>query len=338
MRKRDRMGSLLEDLRNPEALPDPTDEVTLVQTHISMIFIGKEYVYKVKKPVDFGFLDFSTVEKRLFYCTREVELNRRFSNDLYVGVLPVFFDGMRYSMKKGKGEPADYAVKMRRIPEDTLMDAVFERGEIKNPDLEEIASFLARFHATAEGGPEISMYGEPSVFKVNTDENFAQVEPYIGITIERDLFRRLRDWTDKFFETKAHLFAERIANRRIRDCHGDLHMQHICLTRPVQAFDCIEFNDRFRYGDTLSDIAFLLMDMEYRGAKDEAAFLWESYRRAAGEEGGDELLSFYKVYRAFVRGKVIGFTVNDTAIEPSLRRRAAETAARYFSLAGSFIS
>ncbi|RJR18022.1 MAG: hypothetical protein C4582_12125 [Desulfobacteraceae bacterium] len=331
------MTSILEDLVIPEAFPEATDDVKVVQTHISIVFIGREFVYKIKKPVNFGFLDFSTLEKRHFYCLREVELNRRFSNDLYMGVVPVFFDAGRHTMREASGEPVEYAVKMRRISEDALMDRVFEKGALTGKAVKEIARFLAGFHSSARRGPEIDIFGEPANFKINTDENFAQVKPFIGQTIESNLYKSLHSWTEDFYQTNWDLFSARIVEGKIRDCHGDLHMQHVSLTNPIQAFDCIEFNDRFRYSDTLADIAFLLMDMEYRGGRDLAEILWDSYRKEALEEGGESLLLFYKVYRAFVRGKVIGFTVNDKAISPDMRRRSAETAASYFHLAESLI-
>ncbi len=332
------MSGIIEDLRRPEALPDPTDKVEVVQTHISTVFIGRDFVYKIKKPVNFGFLDFSTLEKRRHYCNREVILNRRFSHDLYMGVVPIFLSGRRFTMTSEEGEPVEYAVRMRKIPEEILMDRVFEKGYLTDNNMRDVARFLAGFHATAEGGADIAGFGKAEQFKINTDENFEQVKPFIGKTIEKEVYQNLYSWTENFYESHGALFDRRIKAGRVRDCHGDLHMQHICLAEPIQAFDCIEFNDRFRYGDTLADIAFLLMDMEYRGGKRQAKTLWNYYRRDAKEEGSVEsLLAFYMVYRAFVRGKVIGFIVNDNGIDPNVRDQAARTASRYFSLADSFI-
>ena len=328
----------MEDIKNPWALPDPTDSVDVVQTHISTVFIGRDFVYKIKKPLNFGFLDFSTLEKRRYYCEREVELNRRFSSDLYMGVVPIFLSSRGYAMTVQEGEPVEYAVRMRRINEELLMDRVFEKGLLTDKNIRDVAKFLAGFHAGAEGGAIIADFGTAKKFKINTDENFEQVSPFIGKTISGELFRTLHEWTEDFYLSNGSLFERRIAEGRVRDCHGDLHMQHICLSEPVQAFDCIEFNDRFRYCDTLADIAFLLMDMEYRGAGAQATALWNYYRKDAKEEEGVEsLLIFYKVYRAFVRGKVIGFIVNDNGIAPDIRDKAARTAARYFDLAYSFV-
>jgi aminoglycoside phosphotransferase family enzyme len=328
----------MEDLRKPEALPDPTEGVEVLQTHISTVFIGRDFVYKIKKPVNFGFLDFSTLEKRRYYCEREVELNRRFSRDLYMGVVPIFSSDGGFTMTVPNGEPVEYAVRMRRINDELLMDRVFAKGSLTDSNLRDVARFLAGFHSSAEGGAAIAEFGKAQKFKINTDENFEQVRPFIGKTIDNELYHDLYRWTEDFYAPNGSLFDRRIGEGRVRDCHGDLHMQHICLSDPVQSFDCIEFNDRFRYGDTLADIAFLLMDMEYRGGREQSKALWNYYRKDAKEEEGVEsLLVFYKVYRAFVRGKVIGFIVDDNGIDPNVRTQAALTAARYFSLADSFI-
>lgn len=332
------MPSLIEDLQDPRALPDETKSVDLVQTHISLVFIGDNFVYKVKKPVDFGFLDFTTLEKRLHYCQKEVELNRRLSRDLYLGVLPVRFDGKRHSLRQGSGEIVDYAVHMKRIPERLLMKAVFQQGELKAEHLERIADVLARFHGSASRSPEIDEYGKPQSFRVNTDENFEQTRNYVGITIPPEVYAILRKWTDDFYSKREELFLHRIETGRIRDCHGDLHMEHVCLAEDeVTIFDCIEFNDRFRYGDTLSDIAFLIMDLEFHGGWDAAQMLWKAYKNRAGEKEVDDLLTFYKVYRAYVRGKVSSFQLDDPHLPPEEKDRAAQTAKSYFRLARAYL-
>lgn len=333
------MGNLIEDLLKPQALPHPTRKVELVQTHISLVFLGDEFVYKIKKPVDFGFLNFTTPELRLHFCQEEVRLNRRLSPDMYLGVLTVVFDGKSHSLKDApSGEVVDYAVWMKRIPQDRLMKALLARGELGEPHLRELASLLARFAKEAETSPEITRFGEPESFKVNTDENFAQTEAYIGRTIEPEEHLALKRWTNEFYEQRQELFMERIRQGRIRDCHGDLHMEHICFAKQVSVFDCIEFNERFRYSDTLSDIAFLLMDLEFHGAWDVAAQLWDLYGEMAGEGDVQELLRFYKVYRAFVRGKVNGFRLEDPHIPGQEKAEAAQQARRYFKLAMSYIS
>ena len=332
------MSLLIEDLKCTDAFPEFTNSVSIVQTHISMVFICDLYVYKIKKPVNFGFLDFSTLDRRKYFCQKEVELNRRLAKNIYIGVVPVIFDGKRHLVGKGKGKIVDYAVKMKKIPEDMLMSKVFERGELKKEDLIRVAHVIANFHLNAETSPEIEIFGRPEKFKINTDENFEQVEKYIGLSIDKEKFYQLKEWTEEFYRKNKTLFESRIEQKRIRDCHGDLHMEHICLIDDLPIIDCIEFNDRFRYSDTIADIAFLLMDLEYRGGFDYSNRLWENYKRLANEnEESDSLLKFYKVYRAFVRGKVNSFQFDDPSISREAKEEAAKRASSYFDLAHSYL-
>jgi len=331
------MKQIIEDLKDPAALPENTLTVNVVQTHISIVFVADSYVYKIKKPVDFGFLDFSTIEKRKHYCHQEVSLNRRLARDLYIGVLPVTLLSGKYTLRESEGDPVEYAVKMKRIPSDRLMKSLFEAGRITSEHLCEIAGVLSEFHFNARTSDEIAQFAEPEKFKINTDENFEQVQNNIGLTISKQQFLDIQAYTNDFYETHRDLFFERIANGRIRDCHGDLHMEHVCLMPGLPIIDCIEFNERFRYSDAIADIAFLLMDLEYHGGMDEAKTLWKHYEMLSKEEEVDHLLKFYKVYRAFVRGKVNGFQVGDPAIGDTEKEEAIERAQSYFNLAHGYL-
>ena len=331
------MKQIIEDLKDPAALPENTLTVNVVQTHISIVFVADSYVYKIKKPVDFGFLDFSTLEKRKHYCHQEVSLNRRLARDLYIGVLPVTLLSGKYTLRESEGDPVEYAVKMKRIPSDRLMKSLFEAGRITSEHLCEIAGVLSEFHFNARTSDEIAQFAEPEKFKINTDENFEQVQNNIGLTISKQQFLDIQAYTNDFYETHRDLFFERIANGRIRDCHGDLHMEHVCLMPGLPIIDCIEFNERFRYSDAIADIAFLLMDLEYHGGMDEAKTLWKHYEMLSKEEEVDHLLKFYKVYRAFVRGKVNGFQVGDPAIGDTEKEEAIERAQSYFNLAHGYL-
>lgn len=331
------MHSMIDDLLNPAFLPDKTEKVSLIQTHISIVFLADEFVYKIKKPVDFGFLNFSTLNKRRYYCNQEIMLNRRLSKDIYIGVLPIIYDGKHYRMGAGEGRIVEYAVKMKRLPDEMLMKSVFFRGELRSEHLKSIAEVLAKFHLTAHNSSDIDTFGEPEVFKVNTDENFKQTEKYIGTTIKEKDFEELKRWTASCYSLDKRSFLRRIKAKKIRDCHGDLHMEHICLTEDLPIFDCIEFNDRFRYTDTVADIAFLLMDLEYHSGNMFSEILWDYYKEMAAEIEMDSLLAFYKVYRAYVRGKVISFQLDDEHIEQDKKEEAIQTAKRYFQLARSYI-
>ena len=331
------MPALIDDLQNPALLPDRTQRVSVVQTHISIVFVADDFVYKVKKPVNFGFLDFSTLEKRRYYCHQEVRLNRRLSRGLYIDVIPIIFDGNKHTMNPAAGDVVEYAVKMKRLPDERLMMSLFEKGELRTDHLEEIAEVLARFHLAALRNKKIDQFAQPEKFRINTDENFAQVEKYIGVTIRDKDFNALMRWTNDFYIEKRELFLKRIEHGKIRDCHGDLHMEHVFISEGVSIFDCIEFNDRFRYSDTVADIAFLLMDLEYHGGDNFSKILWSYYSDLSGERNVDSLLTFYKVYRAFVRGKVNSFQIDDQTIGPDEKQNAVERAKSYFQLAKSYI-
>jgi len=334
---RQRMSSMINDLLDPTFLPDKTERVSIIQTHISIVFIADEFVYKIKKPVNFGFLDFSTLKKRRYYCHQEIILNRRLSRDIYIGVLPIIYDGKIHRIGIGEGRIVEYAVKMKRLPDEMLMKSLFLRGELKSGHLKKIARVLAKFHLNARNSNDIDKFGEPEMFKVNTDENFAQVQKYIETTIQKKDFDALKRWTVNFYNSNRGLFRKRINAKNIRDCHGDLHMEHVCLLEGIPIFDCIEFNNRFRYTDTVADIAFLLMDLEYHGGNTSSKILWDFYKELADEPDVDSLLTFYKVYRAFVRGKVSSFQLDDENIGIEKKEEAIQTSRRYFQLARSYI-
>lgn len=331
-------SKMIDDLMNSSSYPEDLGEITLAQTHISNVFIGDEVVYKIKKPVNFGFLDFSTLEKRKYYCDKEVELNSRFSEDVYLGVYPVTFDGKNYSIN-GDGKVVDYAVKMRRLPDEDLLKTRFKNDDVNPDDIKKIGEAIADFHKKSKGSKEIDEFGSLETIKFNTDENFQQTEGFVGDSISKQQFNDLKSWTDGFYKEHKELFLQRIKNGKIRDCHGDLHMEHICLTDTIIIFDCIEFNDRFRYSDTLSDIAFLLMDLEFNDGWKLSEQLCKVYLTHAGEKENDliyALINFYKIYRAYVRGKVTSFILKDSDVPDDEKIKARDNAQRYFSLAHSY--
>jgi len=341
---------LISELKRPEAYPENVGRIKFVQTHISWVFITEEFAYKVKKPVNFGFLDFSTLEKRKFYCSREITLNSRLAPEVYIGVYPIIeHDGaIRITDwseageddEAGKGEIIEYCVKMKRIPDSVLMRTAFDNGKLGLKDIRSIALTIADFHRTAQASFEIDRFGSLDVVKFNTDENFEQTRDFVGRSISMDQYKKIKQWTDEFYEKHSEALKARIRSKRIRDCHGDLHMEHVCLTEPVSIIDCIEFNDRFRYSDTASDIAFIIMDLEYNHGEDLAAELYRAYLEHSGEtdvELFDLLLKFYKVYRAYVRGKVMSFQLNDPNISDEKKAVAAATAGKYFELACKYI-
>lgn len=334
------MATMIDDLKKSAAYPEKPETILFIQTHISNVFIGDEIVYKIKKPVNFGFLDFSTLEKRKYYCNQEVELNSRFSKDVYLGVYPITFNGKEH-MVHGKGEIVDYAVKMRRLSDEDLMKTRFTKELIKNEDIQRIGKAIANFHKLSQSSEKIKKFGKINAIRLNTDENFQQTSQFIGVTISEKIFNDLKNWTDEFYKKNQDIFDQRVREEKIKDCHGDLHMEHVCLTDPIIIFDCIEFNERFRFIDILSDIAFLLMDLEFNGGKDFSKQLFRSYLLNSNEKDNKSvhgLVDFYKVYRAYVRGKVNSLISNDQNVSDEKKSEAINTAKKYFDLAYSYIT
>lgn len=321
---------ILRFLSEPASYPHRPPRVEVVQTHISAIFLAGHLVYKVKKPVNLGFLDFTTLERRRHFCQEEVRLNRRLCPEVYLGVEVIGRTNGALSL--GRGEPVEYAVVMRRLPQDRMMDALLARGELTPRMVEDVAACLADFHERAATDERIAAFGRPEAIRVNTDENFAQTERYRGRLLSPQQFSDIRRFTEAFLE-RRELFEERIRRGRVRDGHGDLHLQHICLADRIYIFDCIEFNERFRYGDVAVDLAFLLMDLDFHDRPDLARLLERRYQELSGDRALGEMLPFYKCYRAYVRGKVEGFRSEDPRVPPEQRREAQERARRYFQLA-----
>lgn len=327
---------LVAGLLASRAFPDAPSSVELVETHISYIFLTGKYAYKVRKAVDFGFLDFSTLEKRLQDCHREVELNRRLSPEVYLGVVEVRREGDRYSVE-GPGDTVEYAVRMRQLPGERAMSELLRRGEVTGDTVRRVARKIAAFHLKAEGGERIArLSGYPAV-RQNIMENFSQTERYIGRTIPLEEYLELKAYSAAFLEARRPLLEERARQGWMRDCHGDLHSAQIFIEDGIHIIDCIEFNERFRYCDTAADIAFLAMDLDYHDRRDLSRALIEAYQEEMKDPGLAHLLDFYKVYRAYVRGKVAGFRLDTPDLAEKDREGVSEEAGRYFRLARSYL-
>jgi len=326
----------LQALLDTAAYDEATGSVRLVHTHVSYLFITDRHVYKIKKPVDFGFLNFTTLDRRRFYCEEEVRLNRRLCPDVYLGVVELRQTPGGVSFR-GEGPVVDYAVKMRRLPAERMLDRLLEEGAVGADDMRGIARTVGEFHLRAERSREIDAYGSLEVIRRNWEENFRQTADCVPKLLSAGDMALIRGWVEGFMDENPALFEQRVAGGFIRDCDGDIHGENICLADKVYIFDCIEFNPRFRYGDTAADIAFLLMDVEYRGRRDLAQVLRDEYLAVTGDRGMEEVLDFYLVYRAFVRGKVESFRLRDPQIAAEEKERAAGLARRHFRLALGYI-
>jgi len=325
-------AQLVEALSDPAFYDHPVDEVRFLQTHISSVFLTGEFAYKLKKPVNFGFLDFSTVELREKYCRAEVELNRRLAPEVYLKAAPITFDGDRLAID-GSGEVVDWLVVMRELDEALLGTQVLARGELTEHHMDALVEVLVPFYRDAATGEGVDRYGEIEAVKFNTDENFSQTKAYVGKLVSTERFKHIRRWTNAFYEDNADLFARRIAEGRIRESHGDLHLGNIFLEDPPIIFDCIEFNERFRCGDVAVDLAFMAMDLDFNGRPDLAERFIGRYVAASGDAELVEMLDFYKCYRAYVRAKIACFTSADPALDATAKRAQRNLARRHFGLA-----
>jgi len=310
--------------------------VEMVQTQMSFVFLADNYVYKVKKPVNLGYLDYTTLDRRQFYCHREVELNRRLCPDVYLDVVPITRDKGDILIE-GQGEIIEYAVKMCRLPQGAMMDVLLVKNQVSPEMVTSVAQKLVEFHHRAETNANISVFGDLNTVTQNTDENFTQTEKYIGNTISRENYQHIKDYTNSFIEHNVSLFHKRLADGRIRDCHGDLHAAHICFTNGICIYDCIEFNDRFRYCDVASEVAFLAMDLDHYGQADLSHSFVNAYVNRSQDKKLLELVNFYKCYRAYVRGKVESFKLDDPHISEEEKTKVLAIAKRYFDLAESYV-
>ena len=311
--------------------------VEMIQTHISVVLLGRRHVLKLKKPVDFGFLDYTTLEKRRRACEAEVLLNRRLCPDTYLGVAHVTEEGGRARLF-GQGRILDYGVWMKRLPAERMLDRMLAEGKVTEAIIDAVAARLHEFHLKARRGPDVDEYGGPRVVRLNWEENFAQTAAYVGRTIERDAFEFLRRWVEDWLERNEELLAARVTGGHVCEGHGDVRAESICVTDSICIYDCIEFNERFRCCDVASEVGFLSMDLDARGRPDLGYYFAECYERRSGDRQLYRLLPFYRCYRAYVRGKVLSFRLDEPEFDEAARERARARARDFFDLARRYCS
>lgn len=268
-----------------------------------MLLTG-EYVYKIKKPVDFGFLDFSTLEKRRFFCEEEIRLNRRLAPRLYLDVVRIC-GSAEQPVLNGDEPVIEYAVRMRQFPQETQLDRLLATQGLDNALIDRLAQTVADFHLAIDSVPIENVFGDLAHIREPVLENFAHIQA--SLRDERVIQRldRLEQWTTSKIDVLADSIEQRKANGFVRECHGDMHLRNIAVWNDeIVIFDCIEFNPNFYWIDVISEIAFLIMDLEDRSQQAQAARFLNRYLEITGDYAGLQLLNFYKVYRAMVRAKV----------------------------------
>jgi uncharacterized protein len=305
----------------------------LRQTHISLVFLAEERVFKVKKPVDLGFVDYSTLDLRKRFCELEVELNRRLAPSVYLGVVPITRDASGRHQIGGSGEAVEYAVEMKRLDDRDSAQARLAAGRLARSDIERIAQRLVEFHAAARCDESTAKYGTRAVIEHNVRENFEQTRDSAPNVLDRRELEAIERWQLGFIAEREALFEQRIAQGRVRDGHGDLRLEHCYLHgEQVEIIDCIEFAERFRYGDVCADLAFLAMDLNWHERRDFSEALLAAYARSSGDYDLYAVVDFYQSYRAYVRGKVSSILEREARTEDE-RARASALARQYYLLA-----
>jgi len=332
------LPALIQALLQPQAYPHAvTEPIRLMQTHVSYVLLTGEYAYKLKKPVNFGFLDYSTLEKRHHFCQEELRLNQRAAAPLYLEVCPITQQGDGYHLQ-GKGVAVEYAVKMRQFPQAALLSHLFEQGDVSEDLLRRLAARVADFHQQAETSDYIRAFGAVSRVRQAIDENYEQTVDFIGGPQTQQQFDQTKAYTDRFFAERADLFRQRQDQGWIRACHGDLHLGNICYWQDqLLLFDCIEFNEPFRFVDVMYDIAYIVMDLVLRGRPDLTGQFLSHYVEQTGDWEGLQVLPLYVSRQAYVRAKVTSFLLQDPSVPEADRQQASATAARYYRLAWSYV-
>ncbi len=333
-------ADLLQALQQPSCYLHPPEQVEMIQTHISAVFLVGEEVYKLKKPVRFPFVDYSTLALRHHYCQEEVRLNRRLAPTTYLGVMPVLHIGDDYRIRDAAQWPEatiiDYLVKMRRLPAERTLQALLATGGIGADELRNLANRLAQFHRTATLD-NAAVYGAPPAIWQAVAENFAETQCFVGQTISERRYQTMQDFSQQFFAEHRSLMARRVLHERVRDGHGDLRCEHVYfLEHGLEIVDCLEFSPRLRTCDVASELAFLTMDMELHGAPRHAAELTDLYATQTDDAELITLLPFYRCYRAYVRGKVESLKSCQPEVPAREQERARWQARRAFRLASRY--
>ncbi len=328
--------ALIKNLLQNARWPHPVSRIEVVETHISTVLLTGDYAYKIKKPVDFGFLDFTRLEDRRFYCEEEIRLNKRLAPTIYLEAVAIT-GTLENPQIGGEGEAIEYAVKMRQFDQSRLLDKLLAEKKVDADIIDKLADQIAHFHETIPCAAPESEFGKPEKMFFPMQQNFDQLRPLITDSQQQAQLQRLEQWTKDRYEQLHATLAERKQNGFIRECHGDMHLGNITLEdHDIVIFDGIEFNDDFRWIDVISEIAFITMDLTDRGAGHFAQRLLNRYLENTGDYAGLQLLRFYQVYRAMVRAKVASLRLSQPGLGEEERQRILQQYQSYADLAEQF--
>jgi len=329
---------VIRSLQRPSAYPHPAGEITHIQTHASHVLLAGEFAYKIKKPLSLGFLDYSRLDERRRLCEEEVRLNRRLCAGIYLGVMPITRRGADFDVG-GTGAAVEYAVQMRRVAPDAFLSEMMAAGHASAEQLHAVARTIADFHRSTPTSAPVAEYGRRETIWQNWQENFEQTRDCVGATLPAERMAHIRWWVERWLRDNAQLVDERGGAGRVREVHGDLRSDAVVIDPGggICVMDCIEFSDRLRCGDVAGDVAFLAMDLEFRGRRDLADEFIAAYLAAASDETLPLVLDFYRCYRAYVRGKV-EWMARSQSTDAAERAAVDLRGARYFALSESYAS
>lgn len=328
-------ATLVAALLRPACYPHPATRVEHLQTHISHVLLAGDYAYKIKKPLNLGFLDFTSLDQRKYYCEEELRLNGRLAPNLYLDCVPIGGTPDQPVLGAATGPAIEYAVRMRRFDQEALLDRLLAAARLEPRHLDALARRLAEFHRAVARADPAAPFGAPERVQQPMLDNFTQTRPLLTDPADRAALDAVERWTLAAFERLRPRLAERQAGGWIRECHGDLHLGNMILDEhgQVTIFDCIEFNDDFRWIDVFNDLAFLTMDLRFRGAGPFAQRVLNTYLEFGGDFAGVALLSYYQIYRAMVRAKINAIQASQSGVPEADRAAASDRCRAYLGLA-----
>jgi aminoglycoside phosphotransferase family enzyme/predicted kinase len=331
------LETIIQHLQSTACFPHATGEFEVFETHISYVLLTGEYVYKFKKPVDLGFLDFTTLEKRKHYCEEELRLNRRLAPQMYLSVVSVH-GNPEHPVVEGAGPLLEYAVKMQQFDTADRMDLVTARGQLTASHIDQLAQLVADFHVRIPVAGEDTHFGTLEVIRQRVMQNFEQVLQHIDDAEISRMCNQVNAWSKAALDKRRELIAQRKQQGSVRECHGDMHMANIILPegKPL-IYDCIEFSEDLRWIDTISEVAFLYMDLDYHQQHKLALRFLNEYLSHIGDYGGLGMLCIYLVYRAMVRAKVNSIGAKQQEAKPEIAAECLTTTKKYLALARNYI-
>lgn len=331
-------NALINALKNPSLFDHHCEGFNVLETHISWVILTGPFAYKIKKPMDFGFLNFTTLERRKHFCEEEFRLNQRLAPELYLEIVPIRGSEANPQLN-GEGEIFEYAIKMAQFPQEGLMDRMLDGGQMNSAHVDRLADIIANFHRQIAVAPASSEFGQPAQVFAPMQQNFDQIRPMLddkALLIQLD---QLEAWAQTTFDRLQPVLAQRKAQGFIRECHGDIHLGNITYYKDdVVLFDCIEFNDEFRWIDVISDVAFLMMDLEDRKQSAFANRFFNRWLELSGDYDSVALLPFYKAYRAMVRAKISLFMMNSPGLDEESKANLLNRYRNYADLAESCLT